>query len=90
MESKSNRLLDLATKKQIIRAKDVFALGIPRNYLLAHMWFNIAGATSSGKDQSEAIHARDDVAKAMTATQIADATAMAKKCRESEFKSCGK
>lgn len=33
MESKSNRLLNLATKKQIIRAKDVFALGIPRNYL---------------------------------------------------------
>ena len=33
MESKSNRLLNLATKKQIIRSKDVFALGIPRNYL---------------------------------------------------------
>lgn len=33
MESKSNRLLNLATKKQIIRARDVFALGIPRNYL---------------------------------------------------------
>lgn len=33
MESKSNRLLNLVTKKQIIRAKDVFALGIPRNYL---------------------------------------------------------
>ncbi len=33
MQSKSNRLLDLATKKQILRAKDVFALGMPRNYL---------------------------------------------------------
>jgi predicted transcriptional regulator of viral defense system len=33
MESKSSRLLDLATKKQIIRSKDVLALGIPRNYL---------------------------------------------------------
>ena len=33
MESKSNRLLNLATKKDIIRTKDVFALGIPRNYL---------------------------------------------------------
>ena len=33
MESKSNRLLNLVAKKLIIRAKDVFALGIPRNYL---------------------------------------------------------
>ena len=33
MESKSNRLLSLAAKKQIIRASDAFALGIPRNYL---------------------------------------------------------
>jgi len=33
VEYKSNRLLSLATKKQIIRAKDVYALGIPRNYL---------------------------------------------------------
>jgi len=33
MESKSSRLLTLAGKRQILRAKDVFALGIPRNYL---------------------------------------------------------
>ena len=33
MESKSNRLLNLAAKKQIIRSKDAFALGVPRNYL---------------------------------------------------------
>ena len=33
MESKSNRLVNLAAKKLIIRAKDMFALGIPRNYL---------------------------------------------------------
>ena len=35
MESKSSRLLHLASKKQILRAKDVFNLGIPRNYLKA-------------------------------------------------------
>jgi len=34
MQSKSSRLLHLASKKQILRAKDVFNLGIPRNYLL--------------------------------------------------------
>jgi hypothetical protein len=32
VESKSDRLLNMATKKQVIRSKDVFALGIPRNY----------------------------------------------------------
>lgn len=33
MESKSKRILGLAAKRQIIRSKDVSALGIPRNYL---------------------------------------------------------
>jgi predicted transcriptional regulator of viral defense system len=33
MESKSSRLLALAAKRQILRSKDIFALGIPRNYL---------------------------------------------------------
>jgi predicted transcriptional regulator of viral defense system len=33
MESKSKRILGLATRKQIIRSKDASALGIPRNYL---------------------------------------------------------
>ena len=33
MESKSNRLLALAAKRQILRSKDIFDLGIPRNYL---------------------------------------------------------
>jgi predicted transcriptional regulator of viral defense system len=33
MESKSKRLLNLAEKQRIIRSKDVYGLGIPRNYL---------------------------------------------------------
>jgi predicted transcriptional regulator of viral defense system len=33
MQSKSNRLLALAAKRQILRSKDVSGLGIPRNYL---------------------------------------------------------
>ncbi|MFZ0884846.1 MAG: type IV toxin-antitoxin system AbiEi family antitoxin domain-containing protein [Candidatus Acidiferrales bacterium] len=33
MESKLNRLLALAATRQILRSKDIFALGIPRNYL---------------------------------------------------------
>jgi uncharacterized protein len=64
-------------------------LGAPRNYPLAYMWFSVAGLSSTGRDQVEALRARDDVAKAMTSTQIADAAAMAKKCKESLYKSCG-
>ena len=33
MQSKSNRLLVLVAKRQVLRSRDVFALGIPRNYL---------------------------------------------------------
>jgi predicted transcriptional regulator of viral defense system len=33
MQSKSNQLLNLASKKQIIRSRDAYTLGIPRNYL---------------------------------------------------------
>jgi predicted transcriptional regulator of viral defense system len=33
MESKANRLISFANQKQIIRSKDAYTLGIPRNYL---------------------------------------------------------
>jgi predicted transcriptional regulator of viral defense system len=33
MQSKSNQLLTLASKRQIIRSRDAHTLGIPRNYL---------------------------------------------------------
>jgi len=33
MQSKSNQLLSLASKKQIVRSIDAYTLGIPRNYL---------------------------------------------------------
>jgi predicted transcriptional regulator of viral defense system len=33
MQSRSNQLLNLASKKQIIRPRDAHTLGIPRNYL---------------------------------------------------------
>jgi len=33
VQSKSDKLLTLASEKQIIRSRDAYALGIPRNYL---------------------------------------------------------
>lgn len=33
MQSRSNQLLNLASKKQIVRSIDAYTLGIPRNYL---------------------------------------------------------
>jgi hypothetical protein len=64
-------------------------LGGARDYPLAYMWFTVAGLTSTGRDHDEAFRARDDVAKAMTPAQISDVTAKAKRCAESQFKSCG-
>jgi TPR repeat protein len=64
-------------------------LGGTRDYPLAYMWFSVAGLSSTGRDQEEALRARDDVAKALTPAQIADATARAKRCAGSQLKNCG-
>ena len=51
-----------------------FALGVPKDNLTAHMWYNIAAANGSftGGDS------RERVAALMTASEITKATAMAK------------
>ena len=48
--------------------------GVPQDYTLAHMWFNLAGA--SGLE--EAHGTRDTVAKLMTPAQIAEAQRLAR------------
>ena len=63
-----------------------FALGVPEDNLTAHMWYNIASAngslTNAGGD-------RDELAALMTASEITEATAMAKECMASGYKKCG-
>jgi TPR repeat protein len=51
--------------------------GVPQDYVLAHMWLNLAGAAG----EAEAIRHRDAVASNMTRSQIADAQRLARERR---------
>jgi hypothetical protein len=51
--------------------------GVPQDYVLAHMWFNLAGAQGN----EDAIRNRDNIAKAMTPDQIAEAQRLAREWR---------
>jgi uncharacterized protein len=55
------------------------------NNLTAHMWYIIASA--NGYEDAGA--KRDELAALMTASEITRATAMAKKCMNSNYKKCG-
>jgi len=48
--------------------------GVPQDYVLAHMWFNLAGASGD----TEGIKCRDAVAGKMTRSQIAEAQRLAR------------
>ena len=52
--------------------------GIPEDYVLAHMWLNLAGAGG----YKDAIEGRDLVAELMTPTLIAEAQRMAREWME--------
>ena len=52
-------------------------LGVPRDYIQAHMWFNLASTISEGKLGEEAANNRDSVAKIMTEEQISTAQRLA-------------
>jgi len=47
--------------------------GVPQDYVLAHMWFNLSASNSTGKDQERGVKSRDEVASKMTRSQIAEA-----------------
>jgi uncharacterized protein len=56
--------------------------GVPRDYVQAHMWFNLAASRFTG----EAGHnidaaARDDLSEEMTPAQIAEAQRLAREWR---------
>ena len=58
--------------------------GVLQNYVLAHMWFNIA-ASLGGKTTTEN---RDIVAKRMTPSQLEKAQDLARECVRKEYKGC--
>jgi TPR repeat protein len=57
--------------------------GVPNDPVRAHMWANIAAANGEAKDT------RDHIAETLTASQIEQATEMAKRCMDSKYKDCG-
>ena len=57
--------------------------GVPQDYVLAHMWFNLA--VSRGFE--EASESRDHVASKMTLEQIAEAQKLARKWRPGKSQS---
>jgi hypothetical protein len=58
--------------------------GVAQNYLLAHMWANIAAANGSEK----AVEARERLDRMMTSTDIAEAQRRARVCMESNYQDC--
>ena len=52
--------------------------GVPQDYVLAHLWFNLAASQSTGEDHEKFSAARDDIAAKMTPGQFADAQRLAR------------
>jgi uncharacterized protein len=64
-------------------------LGIPQDFVRAHMWYSVSAVTLSDIDDKEtAVKERDGVASQMTAAQLKKAQAMARRCQRTKFKEC--
>ena len=62
--------------------------GVPQDFVLAHMWYNVAAAALSGDEGKLSMENRDDVASRMTGAQIGRAQEMARRCQQTKFKEC--
>ena len=51
--------------------------GVPQDYVLAHMWFNLAASRLEAEKRNEAVKNRDIIASRMTPAQIAKAQRLA-------------
>ena len=58
--------------------------GVIQNIVSAHMWLNIAASNG----QEDAVKNRDEIAKKMTASQIAEAQKLARECVQKNYKGC--
>ncbi len=47
--------------------------GVPRDYVESHMWVNLAATQTAADKRAEYAQARDEIAKAMTPDQVAEA-----------------
>lgn len=52
--------------------------GVPQDYVQAHMWFNLAAVSTKGDSRYMIAEYRDELAKKMTPSQIAEAQKLAR------------
>ena len=62
----------------------MYELGVPRDYVRAHMWWSLAAA----KGDSKSGEYRDVVAKLLTKEQIAESKKRASDCTARKFRGC--
>lgn len=62
--------------------------GVPQDFVMAHMWKNLAASNAEGERQIRYVEQLRELTKNMTAKQLAEAQALAKKCTANKFKGC--
>ena len=60
---------------------------VPQDYVLAHMWLNLAASKSSGKERDAYAASRDSLAEKMTREQISEAQKLAREWKPKGEKS---
>src|SRR5262245_18138200 len=63
-------------------------LGIPQDFVRAHMWYSVSTVTLSGDNGLRAMKNRDVLASRMTTSQLKKSHEMARRCQETKFKEC--
>ena len=58
--------------------------GVPQDYTLAHMWYNLSASKSSGEIKGFAVKARDLLAKTMTPEDLSEAQRLASEWKPKE------
>ena len=62
-----------------------FGTGVLKDYVYAHMWYNIAAISGKSKNASKN---RDLLAKEMTPSQLEKAQDLARECVRKKYKGC--
>lgn len=70
--------------RRIVGLMYMYELGVPRDYLKAHMWWSLAASQRDAK----AAEFRDIVAKQLTPAQLAESKKMIEECTKRKFKGC--
>lgn len=62
--------------------------GVRKDLIRAFMWYDLAGAMLPGEEGKAALTRRDQLRDHMTAEQIEQAQALARRCQQSQLKQC--